>query len=307
MLNLKMCVFIILFVSQPIIANTSGYANDAIKRAIKSPTALNVYLNKIAKNNAKQAIKAITEFDLYNKNPSNINLYAQLYNHATTAYLLNGEKTLAQSYLNKSLALIEQVTDDVIVSNIYFAQALISSEQAEFAQAILILNKAIGLYPKSATNKQLGIAYQKLADNYLSLNQPTKALNALFNSTYIFKAIKDPLLLAEVFGKKGSVYRTIGDFDKALENMLLSIKTLSNTNKTRKIAITYNNTAIIYKDLGRYNDAIEMHKKSLKLKESIGYEKGMVYSFNNLGETYRLNGQLEQSIIFLDQAEKLAN
>ncbi|MBU2972285.1 tetratricopeptide repeat protein [Pseudoalteromonas sp. C2R02] len=306
MLNLKACIVIILFVIHPLYAHAIENTNDAIKQAIKSPSALNTYLNKIATNDAKKAIKAITEFDLNNKQPTNINLYAQLYNHATTAYLLNGEKTLAQSYLNKSLSLIVQVTDDTIVSNIYFSQALISSEQAEYEQAILILNKAISLYPKTATNKQLGIAYQKLADNYLSLNQHTKALNALFNSSYIFKAIKDPILLAEVFGKKGSVYRTIGDFDKALENMLLSIKALSNTNKTKKIAIAYNNTAIIYKDLGRYTDAIDMHKKSLRLKESIGYEKGMVYSFNNLGETYRLNDQLEQSITFLDLAEKLA-
>lgn len=113
-------------------------------------------------------------------------------------------------------------------------------------------------------------------------------------------------MLAVTYNRLGMIYRTIGDFDNALDNMSQALRQMEGTAEDRRLAITYNKTAIIYKDLARYDEAINFHKRSLNLKQKIGYQRGMVYSYNNLGETHRLKGELTEAQRYLDKTQVLA-
>lgn len=294
---LSIVIFSALFTSTQSVSQTDEQI--AIDEALS-------YLEKNAIDDAQEAIKFIESSDLLARELS-VENNVKLLSYYARAQQFIGALDKANSILDSAFTLITSNTVSADTTALaLLVRAAIHNEKAHYDLAIADLRAILTLYPADTNNKNIGLAYNNLADTHLLFNDYKNTFDALYKSQFVFKAIKDQNMLAVSYGRLGSTYRTIGDFDKALENMLKSLKVLEGTQSERRLAITYNNTAIIYKDLGRYDEAIDLHKRSLNLKEKIGYQRGMVYSYNNLGETHRLKGDMAEAQRYLDKAQTLA-
>ncbi len=101
--------------------------------------------------------------------------------------------------------------------------------------------------------------------------------------------------LATLCNNISSIYRNIGEFEKALEFQKKSLKIKEEilNLKHPDIATSYNNISLIYQDTGELEKALEFQKKALNLKKEILGEKdpNLATSYNNI------------SLIYLDMKE----
>lgn len=75
--------------------------------------------------------------------------------------------------------------------------------------------------------------------------------------------------------------------------------------KKRNLSKSYNNIGVIYWYQGDYAKALEQHLKSLKLKEEIGDKEGVSMSFQNMGLTYKNQGNYSKAFEMYINALKI--
>jgi tetratricopeptide (TPR) repeat protein len=114
---------------------------------------------------------------------------------------------------------------------------------------------------------------------------------------------------ATTFNNIGLIYHNKGNYDKAFEFYLKSLKIakgflseakeLSEKRDAQKSMVrSYNNIGNIHKDKGDFDKALEFQFKSLEIKEEIEDKKGMAASYNNIGIIYHFKGDYDKALEF---------
>jgi len=196
--------------------------------------------------------------------------------------------------------------------------------------AILYANKALKLAEKSKNNKEifsalnlLGLAYQTKGSYHISLDYfkreleylPENDLNraktyhnmaltyrllennndALKNELLaikIFEINQDSVLIGAVYQTMCNIYRDLGDFNKAEEYILKSIKifeSIKNTgidNRLSMLANSYTNYGNLLQKEGRLNEAVEKHNMGVQLHKKSGDLFNLAFAHENLGDDY---------------------
>jgi len=184
--------------------------------------------------------------------------------------------------------------------------AVLAYKTKRTERALRIIDQALVLTVSLNDSRLLGSFYRVRALVYRSLHDYDRALEASFIAYKNFEKTDDKKLMILSLINQTTIYRTIAIYDKALTSQLKALTLANITGNERRLATNYNNAAVIYKDLGDYEQAIEMNLKSLALKASLGYTKGIIYSHNNVGEVYRLNKNYSLAIEHLTKARALA-
>ncbi len=132
-----------------------------------------------------------------------------------------------------------------------------------------------------------------LAEHYVS-----RAL-VLSEKFELKQGIADSLLT------QGTLNWVKGDFKKALESYLKSLKICKETGYSRGAANCHSNVGIIRKIQGNYEEALNSHFKSLKIKEEINDYAGIAKSYNNIGIIYDERGQCDDALDYYRKALKM--
>ncbi len=82
------------------------------------------------------------------------------------------------------------------------------------------------------------------------------------------------------------IFYTQGDFNKAIENYLISINIKEGLKEENSLAVSYNNIALVYNEMGNFEKAILYYHKSLKIKEKLHKDKDICIILNNIGLIY---------------------
>jgi|GEM_PF-1892013 len=114
---------------------------------------------------------------------------------------------------------------------------------------------------------------------------------------------------AALLNNIGSVYRRMGDYDRALEYHL---KDLAITEKVLGMehpntATSYNNIGSVYEDMGDYDRALEYYEKAVKtLEKVLGTEHpDTATSYNNIGLLYTRMGDYNRALEYHEKAVKI--
>ena len=104
---------------------------------------------------------------------------------------------------------------------------------------------------------------------------------------------------ASIFGKGGTVYYRLGEYNQAKElyGKALLIRNQINGEDHANVATIYNNLALVYDSLGEYNQAKELHEKALMIRKKIFGEDhaDVANSYNNLALVYDSLGEYNQA------------
>jgi tetratricopeptide (TPR) repeat protein len=119
--------------------------------------------------------------------------------------------------------------------------------------------------------------------------------------------------LATSFFRTGSLYKKLGDGNKALEYCKKSLEMRERlyTGDHQDIAHSLNDLGVSYSCLGDYNKALEYYKKSFEMRERLytGDHQDIAHSLNNLGASYNNLGDYNKSLEYykksLEMRERL--
>ena len=104
----------------------------------------------------------------------------------------------------------------------------------------------------------------------------------------------------------GSTYRHLGEFEKALESQLQSVRILEEVGQKRYLASALNSVGITYKHLGKWEAALPFYKRSLQLCRELEFPRGICMTLNNVGTILDQLEQFDSSLVYYNAALELA-
>jgi two-component system, NarL family, sensor histidine kinase UhpB len=104
----------------------------------------------------------------------------------------------------------------------------------------------------------------------------------------------------------GNLYISMGEFKKAADSHLQSLRLFELINGKRGQSYCLHSLGKTFLQLKRYNDAKIYFERSLKLKEELGDKRGLITSGTGLGDVYRELGQFNRSEEYYQAAIKIA-
>jgi tetratricopeptide (TPR) repeat protein len=123
--------------------------------------------------------------------------------------------------------------------------------------------------------------------------------------SFIPMGIKD----AEILHEYGSLYYTLGEYDKLLEcntnALALNIKEFGENDSF--VATDYNEIGLAWDSKGEYDKAIEFYNKDLKIRLATLGENhpSTASSYNNIGAAWRSKGEHDKAIEFYNKSLKI--
>ena len=98
--------------------------------------------------------------------------------------------------------------------------------------------------------------------------------------------------MGESYGNPGIVYRSLGNYKKAIEYHNLHLKIAKEVGDKHGEGNAYGNLGIAYHRLGNFKKALEYHNLYLKITKEVGDKHGEGGAYGNLGNVYRNLGDL---------------
>jgi len=113
-----------------------------------------------------------------------------------------------------------------------------------------------------------------------------KALEYYMKSLRLKEEMGSRLLVIHAYNNIANIYTNQGNYDKALEYFFKVLEHKDELNSKSTEGNVFNNIGIIYKNKKQYAKAIEYHLKGLEARKQAGAPKPISGSYNNLGVTY---------------------
>jgi C4-dicarboxylate-specific signal transduction histidine kinase len=110
---------------------------------------------------------------------------------------------------------------------------------------------------------------------------------------------------AQSLNQIGNVFITTGNYPKALEAFLQSLKKSESIGDKGQIAVVTGNIGNVYSAQGDYRQALNYMFKSLALRKNVGKQSSVASSLINLGNTYEKLNMLDSAKYYTIQAYNL--
>jgi tetratricopeptide (TPR) repeat protein len=164
----------------------------------------------------------------------------------------------------------------------------------------VFLEEALNLARKSNDKEEIAISLNTLgflqnnSDNYsLALNSYQEAINIFIELNENNSKGKE---IAQLYYQIGSLYKTLGDYQKAIENCISGLKIYETLQDKTGIALIYRVMGSIYKYKEDFEKSLFYYFSGLKINEEIGNQSGIANSYNNIGIVYLLMQDYEKAL-----------
>ncbi len=121
---------------------------------------------------------------------------------------------------------------------------------------------------------------------YNSKGNYTKAVEYLLRSIKILEKENDKTLLATNLNGIGNVYIDLGDYTTAMDDYRKSLKIAEEIKDTEIESNALGNIGLIYGYYGDYSSALDYYLRGLKIAEKIGNKPSIAADLSNIGTVY---------------------
>ncbi|MCF8304735.1 MAG: sensor histidine kinase [Bacteroidales bacterium] len=149
------------------------------------------------------------------------------------------------------------------------------------------------------------MSYIEKADEYTQVNTDS-ALFWYNQAMALADQMADTVSIARSRMKLGDINARRGNYSKALEYYLSSLRISEAAELKEVLTDIYNNMAILYDKTNRLEEAMDYYLKSYQLDKKAGNKVGMAYVLNNMGNLYMRKDQTEKARDLFEQALNLA-
>ena len=148
------------------------------------------------------------------------------------------------------------------------------------------------------TNNREGIAFALTTKGYLLENSDafTRALNCYLEALNIYAEADITDNIAPLHYSIASLYKTLGNYQKAIESCMAGLKIYEASDDKNGIAQIYRVMGSIYKYNGEFDKSLYYYFNGLTLNEELGNMSGLANSYNNIGVVYILMNEVEKAL-----------
>ena len=146
------------------------------------------------------------------------------------------------------------------------------------------------------------IAINKIGIYYINHDKFREAINIYEQTLNACQIVGNSVLVSDVYGNIGRIYKVLGVYDKSLEYYQKSLEIDIALKDNRRIAYGYGSVGNIYKKVANFEKALEYYQKALELNEELDIPSGIAYTCNGLGSIFSDLGNYEKAILYYQKA-----
>ena len=219
------------------------------------------------------------------------------YQHSNKPYALELTHEL------KDLALRHQ--NESWLNNAYYYYGVIYKNAGEYEKARLYMDSSFTIATSRSDTARITYASFQLGVIASMQHQYEDAINHLNRAERLYSALGMPSSVAMTLSSKGSVYRKLQLYHKALESYFESLSIHEEQRDSAGLANVYNNIANIYASEDSVDLAFSYYDKQEAINEAIGNTYGLSFVYENRGRLYHKIGEYDQAIASLEKAANI--
>ncbi|XP_066025047.1 tetratricopeptide repeat protein 28-like, partial [Pocillopora verrucosa] len=155
--------------------------------------------------------------------------------------------------------------------------------------------KALVIRTEIGDRKGVATTYGNLGTVFHSLGQYDKAKEYHQKALVIRTEIGDREGVATDYGNLGTVFHSLGQYHKAKEYHQKALVIRTEIGDRERVATDYGNLGTVFHSLGQYDKAKEYHQKALVIRTEIGDREGEAAAYGNLGTVFHSLGQYDKA------------
>lgn len=151
-----------------------------------------------------------------------------------------------------------------------------------------------------------GAALGRIARIYRTIGEYDKAMRHYETAQRLFLRASDRRGVAATLDDMGKVMWLKGDYENSLRLHQQALEIRKELGDDRSTAFTLGNIGVVYQDSGQFKDALECFQKSMELREKVGDRQGMVHAATHVGSVWQNLGEIERAMKIWQEALKEA-
>ncbi|MGN6398433.1 MAG: tetratricopeptide repeat-containing sensor histidine kinase [Mucilaginibacter sp.] len=203
--------------------------------------------------------------------------------------------TISLFYLNSALNNLPKQSK-LYLSDCFNALGRTYADLGNYNQALINLNKSLELAGNDIG--RLAEVFSEKSYVYCALKNYPQAIADALHALALHSGIKATGDIAILNARLAGIYKSKGDFKKALyyDNIALKMsRVIGNKRLRAKIYVEY---AIINNSLNKYNEAINYAQKGIALADSIGLIDAQKDGFKSLVRSFEAKNDLKQALVY---------
>ena len=199
--------------------------------------------------------------------------------------------------LNESNANADKARLLIRLAEVYHKKS--TSRSVGYAQ------KALELSEKLNYQKGIGESMYYLAIGQFNQSKFTIAQDYLTKASILYRGIDDQKGVANAQKQIGRIYDRLGDYEKALEHHVNSLKINESLNNQRGMAAAYLEISRVYYHRSDYFKSLEYCREALSIAQTIDADALLAESYKNLATTYQKIAEYKQALTYYQRALKI--
>jgi tetratricopeptide (TPR) repeat protein len=206
--------------------------------------------------------------------------------------LLKKDKEDTNAVLHLHLLANEYTTTNSDRAINYYKRSIKLSEKIRWQKGVALSNQFLGkAYSKNATYplalKFYNSALEKWEKYEGEISKNSLSVNKEYNYVQQQKAA--------IFASIGSAYKDQGDYNKALEYYIKSLKVSERMGNKNGSADNLVRIGVLYSEMNDYPKSLEKYLEALKVFKELGNKERIALSFGNIGNIYYMLGDYKNA------------
>ncbi len=231
---------------------------------------------------------------------------ARINGKIANTYLRTGQIDDGIEIMRSTIKEIENEDSPILAQLAYqLADALLESKsESKQAEEFADLGIRIAERTNDQNTRVLGIRMK--AQILWRQGRTNEALKNLLDFEPVFEKMENLQARASFYLLMGSVYRSAGDLNQAIEYCQRSNEISRRIGNLRLLALSYNNLGIYYELCGDVKQGLEYYEKSLAIRPRIGDKRGEAINYFNIGTLRIRMGEKNRALEVYEKALRIA-
>lgn len=223
-----------------------------------------------------------------------------------TVQRIKGDYDTALVYLNRSLKIYEQISDQKGLSQSQNSLGIVYEISGDYDKALEYYTSSLKISEEIGNKRGIAYTLSNIGIVYQYRGDLTRAIDYYSRGLKMHEEIGNNQGIAIAANNIGLIYEDMHDYPNALKYYNRCLKIAEDEGIKQEIATSLNNIGIIYEAQGEHAKAIQYHTRSLTISEEIGYRYGTSNALNNIGIIYQLQNDHGSAIDYCLRSLKIA-
>lgn len=211
----------------------------------------------------------------------------------------------AYQYAKKQLVRAEYLHDSLQLADAYANLGICTGDKSKFDEAYTFLKKSLSYTGKQSDSTHRGAyarVYNAKATVLINEGRISEAISLYDTALAVRSAIRDSLGMCSTLILSGDALRTLGDFDRARQELYRVVTISRAIHSLVSEARAYNNLANVYQADKRTDDALSFYRKSLEIKLKLGSKRDIGNTYGNMGVVYYNMSKFDSALYYYQLA-----